>query len=128
LAAMAVSFDSQLANAERLLKLTAIAAKAAAVIMQLVQARDGASAQPAEIAFTPAEIDTLQVLLPQLEGKTALQKNPHPPRSLAWAAWIIAKLGGWDGYPRSKPPGPITFRHGLDDFRSIARGWSLRDV
>jgi hypothetical protein len=120
--------DSQLANAERLLKLTAIAAKAAAVIMQLVQARDGAAAQPAEIAFTPAEIDTLQVLLPQLEGKTALQKNPHPPRSLAWAAWIIAKLGGWDGYPRSKPPGPITFRHGLDDFRSIARGWSLRDV
>jgi hypothetical protein len=45
-----------------------------------------------------------------------------------WAAWIIAKLGGWDSYPRSKPPGPITFRHGLDYFRSIARGWSPRDV
>jgi hypothetical protein len=120
--------DSQLADAERLLKLTAVAAKAACVIMQLVQARDGASAQPAQIAFSPAEIDTLQALLPELEGKTAPQKNPHPPRSLAWAAWIIAKLGGWDGYPRSKPPGPITFRHGLDYFRSIARGWSLRDV
>ena len=64
------------------------------------------SAQDAAIAFTPAEIDTLQALLPTLEGKTALQKNPHPPQSLAWAAWIIAKLGGWDGYPKSTPQDP----------------------
>jgi hypothetical protein len=120
--------DSQLERADRLIKLTAIAARAAAVIMQLVQARDGRSAQGAEIAFTPAEIDTLNALLPELEGKTALQKNPHPPSSLAWAAWIIAKLGGWDGYPKSKPPGPITFRHGLQYFQSVAHGWRLRDV
>jgi hypothetical protein len=120
--------DSQLESAERLLKLTAIAAKAAAMIMQLVQARDGRSEQGAEIAFTPAEIETLKALVPQLEGKTDLQKNHHPPGSLAWAAWAIAKLGGWDGYPKSKPPGPITFRHGLQDFQSLARGWSLRDV
>lgn len=120
--------DSQLESAERLMKLTAIAARAACTIMQLVQARDGRSEQAAEIAFSPAEIETLQALLPELEGATALQKNPHPPRSLAWAAWIVAKLGGWDGYPRSKPPGPITFRHGLEYLRSIARGWSLRDV
>ena len=120
--------DSQLESAERLIKLTAIAARAACVIMQLVQARDGQSAQQAKIAFSPAEIETLQALLPQLEGKTALQKNPHPPNSLAWAGWVIAKLGGWDGYPKSKPPGPITFRHGLEHFRAIARGWALRDV
>jgi hypothetical protein len=120
--------DSQLDDAERLLKLTAIAAKAACIVMQLVQARDGKSGQDAEIAFTPAQIETLHALMPEIEGKTALQKNPHPPDSLAWAAWIIAKLGGWDGYPRSKPPGPITFRHGLEAFQAIARGWSLRDV
>jgi hypothetical protein len=120
--------DSQMETAERLIKLTAIAARAACIIMQLVQARDGRSAQAAEIAFTPAEIDTLQALLPELEGKTALQKNPHPPRSLAWAAWVIAKLGGWDGYPKSKAPGPITFRHGLQYFQSLAHGWRLRDV
>lgn len=120
--------DSQLETAERLMKLTAIAARAACIIMQLVQARDGTSAQSAEIVFTPAEIDTLQALVHELEGKTELQKNLHPPKSLAWAAWIIAKLGGWDGYPKSKPPGPITFRHGLQYFQSIARGWSLRDV
>jgi hypothetical protein len=118
--------DSQLESAERLIKLTAIAVRAAAIIMQLVQARDGKSGQMAEVAFTPAEIETLEALVPQLEGKTALQKNPHPPGSLAWAGWAIAKLGGWDGYPNSKPPGPITFRHGLQYFRSLAEGWTLR--
>lgn len=120
--------DSQLENAERLIKLTAIAARAACTIMQLVQARDGRSRQDARIAFSPPEIETLHALLPELEGKTALQKNPHPPETLAWAAWIIAKLGGWDGYPKSKPPGPITFRHGLQYFKSLAHGWRLRNV
>jgi hypothetical protein len=120
--------DSQVEDAERLIKLTAIATHAACQIMQLVQARDGRAAEPASIAFSPAEIATLEALAPELQGKTAAQKNPHPARSLAWAAWIIAKLGGWDGYASSKPPGPITFRHGLQRFRSIAYGWSLRDL
>jgi len=120
--------DSQLESADRLLKLTAIAARAACTIMQLVQARDGISGQDAQIAFTPNEIETLRALVPTLEGKTALQKNPHPQLSLAWAAWVIAKLGGWDGYPKSAPPGPITFRHGLEYFKAIAHGRTLRDV
>jgi hypothetical protein len=96
--------------------------------MQMVQARDGRSAQRADIAFTPDEIDTLAALIPEMEGKTELQKNPHPPRSLAWAAWAIAKLGGWDGYPKSRPPGPITFANGLKYFRALAHGRRLRDV
>ena len=40
--------------------------------------------------------------------KQTAPENPHPPERLAWAGWIIARLGGWDGYPKSKPPGPIT--------------------
>jgi hypothetical protein len=120
--------DSQLETAEGLMKLTAIAARAACITLQLVQARDGRSAQPADIAFTPAEMHTLEALVPQLEGATQAQKNPHAPHTLAWAAWIIAKLGGWDGYKSSKPPGPITFRHGIEYFHAIAYGWSLHDV
>ncbi|MDA0338233.1 MAG: hypothetical protein O2910_00025 [Proteobacteria bacterium] len=120
--------DSQLENAGRLIKLTAIAARAACTIMQLVQARDGRSGQDARITFSPPEIEILHAIQPELEGKTALQKNPHPPETLAWAAWIIAKLGGWDGYPKSKPPSPITFRHGLQYFKSLAHGWRLRNV
>jgi hypothetical protein len=120
--------DSRLETADRLLKLTAIAAKAAAMTLQLVQARDGQSAEPASVAFNDGEIRVLNALGRQYEGRTKLQSNPHPPRSLAWAAWIIARLGGWDGYPRTKP-GPITMRHGLQYFLGLARTWSqIKDV
>lgn len=120
--------DSQLASADGLMKLTAIATKAAVTILQLVQARDGASGEPASNAFSASEIAVLDSLDVRYEGRTALQKNPHLKHSLAWATWIIARLGGWNGYPKSKPPGPITVRHGLEYFRAIADGWTLRDV
>ena len=120
--------DSQLVSAEGLIKLAAIATKAAAITLQLVQARDGRSGEPAEIAFSEPEIAVLDGLNGQIEGKTALQKNPHNPRSLAWAAWIIGRLGGWNGYPSSKPPGPITLNRGLEYFHAIAEGWLLRNV
>jgi hypothetical protein len=121
--------DSQVEAAERLLKLTAIATHAAALIMQLVQARDGQRPQPASIAFTDDEIAALHAIeADQYAPRTEKQRNPHPKDTLAWAAWIIARLGGWDGYSSSKPPGPITFKHGLDYFHGIAKGWSLRNV
>ena len=116
--------DSQVETAERLLKLTAIAAKAAIVTLQLLQARDGRSDQPASVAFAASDIGLLANLNAQIEGATALQKNPHPNASLAWAAWIVARLGGWDGYPSSKPPGPITFKHGLAQFQIMALAWN----
>jgi hypothetical protein len=120
--------DSQLQTAERLIKLTAIAAKAAVTTLQLLQARDGRSHEPASLAFSDQEIALLDKLNTRAEGATALQKNPRPKASLAWAAWIIAKLGGWDGYPSSKPPGPITFKHGLDRFHAMAQAWSIQNV
>ena len=73
------------------------------------------------------EIEVLERLHAGFEGKSEKQTNPHPKPSLAWASWIIARLGGWDGYASSKPPGPITFKHGLDYFRVLAKGWRLRD-
>jgi hypothetical protein len=120
--------DSQIETAERLIKLAAVAAKAAAITLQLVQARDGRVKESAEVSFSPEEMPVLEAANAQIEGKTALQKNPHPKHSLAWAAWIVARLGGWDGYPSSKPPGPVTFRHGLEHFRVMLIGWALRDV
>jgi hypothetical protein len=120
--------DSQLASAEALIKLAAVATKAAAAILQLVQARDGKGGEPASNAFTTSDMAALDSINASYQGRTALQNNPHPRHSLAWAAWIIARLGGWDGYPSSKPPGPITLRHGLQYFRAIAKGWVLRDV
>ncbi len=119
--------DSQLETAEGLMKMTAIAARAACVILQLVQARDGNS-QPAADVFTPAEIAVLDALNASREGKTAKQKNPHPRHSLSWASWIIARMGGWSGYPSARPPGPITMRNGYEKFQAVAAGWALRDV
>lgn len=111
--------DSQLATAERLCKLVAIAASAAAIVIQLVQARDGRDSQPASLAFDQHEIKLIAILNQQMQGNTARQKNPHPPNSLAWTAWVIAKLGGWHEY-QAKPPGPITFHNGLTAFRTAA--------
>jgi hypothetical protein len=120
--------DSRLETADRLLKLAAIAAKAAAITLQLVQARDGQSAEPASLALNEQQIEVLAALAAKYKGRTTLQSNPHPAKTLAWAAWIIARLGGWDGYPRTKP-GPITMRHGLQYFLGVAQAWSaLKDV
>ena len=115
--------DSQMATAEGLMKLTAAALKAACIDMQLVQERDGQHGLPASTVFAPAEIATLEALNPTLEGNTAKQKNPHPALSLAWAAWVIARLGYWHCY--GKPPGPITFHRGMERFKAIHQGFSL---
>jgi hypothetical protein len=120
--------DSQIATADRLLKLVAIAAKAAVITIQLLQARDGRGQQKAALAFNPNEVATLAALNHDLAAKSRRLRNPHPPDSLAWAAWIISRLGGWDGYPSSKPPGPITMKHGLEYFHAVAVGWSLKHV
>jgi hypothetical protein len=83
--------DSQLASADRLVKLAAAAIKAACIDIQLVQERDGKHQLPASTVFTEPEIETLEVLVPTLEGKTERQKNPHPARSLARACWVVAR-------------------------------------
>ena len=115
--------DSQLGSAERLVKLAAVATKAACVDIQLTQERDGKHQMPAANVFTEPEIETLAALGPTLEGSTERQRNHHPVSSLAWAAWIIARLGGWNCY--YKPPGPITSRRGMEQFHAIHRGRQL---
>jgi hypothetical protein len=112
--------DSQLASADRLVKLAAVAIKAACIDMQLVQERDGKHPLPASTVFTEPETETIEALIPELEGKTERQKNPHPIRGLARASWVVARLGGWNCY--YKPPGPITFRRGMEQFHAIHRG------
>lgn len=121
--------DSQVETADALLKLVAIAARAAIITLQLTQARDGLSTLPALLVFSTAELGLLEALNHDYAGPAPSRRNPHTPHSLAWAAWIVARLGGWTGYTgKARPPGPITFKNGLDLLRSMARGWELRDV
>jgi hypothetical protein len=97
---------------------------AAVTVMQLVKARDGKTDQVLADAFDPADQPILEALSAQLEGKTARQKNPHPKASLAFAGWVIGRLGGWTGYYGK--PGPRVMRQGLDDFQRIKFGTTLR--
>ena len=120
--------DSQLETAEGLMKLVAIAAKAATIVIQLVQARNGESNLGADVAFSREEIEVLDAINKDIQGKTKLQKNPHRKKTLAWAAWVIAKLGGWTGYASHRPPGPITFHNGLARFQGFVEGWTLQNV
>jgi len=114
--------DVQVRDAERLFKLAAIGLVAAVRTIQLVDARDG-SKRPAVDVADETTVSVAEAIGPTLEGKTERQKNPHPPRSLAWLSWVIARLGGWTGY--YKPPGPKVMRRGWDRFAAMAEGYRL---
>jgi hypothetical protein len=120
---------SLLEDGSALERLAAAALVAATMVMQLVHARGEAGwTLPAARVFSPSHVAALRALTPTLEGKTAKQKNPHRPDSLAWAAWHIARLGGWTGYASERPPGPITFSRGLQRFNAIAEGFALAQL
>jgi len=114
--------ETQVQEASRLFKLAAIAFTAAARTIQLVDARDG-SPRPASDVADQELITAAEAIGPTLEGKTERQKNPHPPRSLAWLSWIVARLGGWNCY--YKPPGPKTMRLGWTKLADRAEGYTL---
>ncbi len=99
---------------------------AAVKVMQLVAERDGEANRPLSDVFDLDDQPALERVCHTLEGKTAKQKNPHPKGSLAYAAWIFARLGGWTGYYGK--PGPIVMVRGLTQFHAIKHGWRLRNV
>lgn len=99
--------------------------------MQLVHARSGATGQKLADAMDGAAGPIVEALVVKLQGKTAKLKNPHPPDSLARLAWVIGRLGGWDGYEGHgyKPAGPKTMAIGLTRFDAIREGWEMsKDV
>jgi len=118
--------QSVVEDGEALEKLAAIALIAAAITMQLVLARSvGSRDAPASRVFDTEQIEVLHALQKKLQGRTTKQQNSHPPESLAWAGWTIARLGGWTGYTSDKSTGPITMRDGLERFYGIVDGYIL---
>jgi hypothetical protein len=107
-----------------MIKFVTAATVAAVTVMQLVKARDGTTGQSLADAFDPADQPILEAVSARLQGKTERQKNPHPRGSLAFAGWVIGRLGGWTGYYGK--PGPLVMRRGLDDFQRIKYGTSLK--
>lgn len=105
---------------EKLVTATLIAA---VTVQQLVRDRDGTAKRPLGDALDPVDQPVLEALCKSLEGKTQKQKNPHPPGSLAFAAWVFARLGGWTGYYGK--PGPVVILQGLLRFNDIKQGYAL---
>jgi hypothetical protein len=116
--------DADIGDPKPMTNFVAAATIAAVTVMQLVRARDGTTNQSLTDAFDPMDQPILEAVSRQLEGKTARQKNPHPKGTLAFAAWVIARLGGWTGYYGK--PGPQVMRRGLEDFQAIKYGTTLR--
>ena len=113
-------------GAHALLNLVAMGAVAGVAVMQLVEGRDAGPERRAGEVIDAGQEEFAACLCPTLEGKTTKQKNPHAGGSLAWLAWIIARLGGWSGYAAYGPAGPKTMAHGWQKFQSMAQGWALR--
>jgi Transposase DDE domain len=108
-------------------KLVMAALVAAVTVQQLVHARDGAAGcrplRPVTDAFDDHDRPLLEAFCRRLEGKTARQKNPHPKGSLAYAAWVCARLGGWTGYYGK--PGPVVMLQGWLEFQAAKRTTAL---
>jgi hypothetical protein len=115
--------EADIGDPQAMINFVAAAVVAAVTIKQLVQARDGNTDQRLSDAFDPDDQPILEAVSARLEGKTKRQQNPHPKGTLAFAAWVIARLGGWTGYYGK--PGPKVMRIGLADFHAIKYGASL---
>jgi len=121
--------ESELETGAALRKLLIMALMASVQILQLRQARDGLTQQKTSSVFSNEELACMEDLLVRFEGKTEKQKNPYPRNNLAWATWLIARLGGWKGYASQRPPGVIILRMGLQRFYATFEGWKIaKDV
>ena len=90
---------------------------AACIVLQMTAERDGQALRPITDAFDPDDQPFLETVSQTLEGRTGRQQNPHPSGSLAFAAWVCARHGGWTGYHGK--PGPIIIIRGWIEFQTL---------
>jgi hypothetical protein len=117
---------SQFSSGMALKKLICLVYGEALRVLCLRQGRQETTEGTATILFDKTEIKLLKAILPGLQGRTHNQANLNPTSSMAWAVWIIARLGGWT--PRNlnvRPPGVITLIRGLKAFNQQAEGYRL---
>ena len=117
--------SSELETGWAIRKLTVMLLNTALRVMQLYLSYNKEEGQPARDVFDLKEIECLEALNKTLQGDTDKSKNQNKPQTLAWATWIIARLGGWKNYNSKRPPGPIILKKGLDKFGAIYEGWNI---
>lgn len=117
---------TELTKGRSIRKLTLIIMKASVKVLLLKSVREGQSELTVEEVFDTDEISCLQLINTDLNGTTKKQQNPHNEESLAWATWIIARLGGWkEFYNKKRPPGNKTLVWGLQKFDAIMVGFNI---
>lgn len=106
------------AAVKKLIVLTLWAALRCVALKRAYDEQD--EAVPASQMFNEDEQELLALEMERLHRKSPKSLdglNPFREKSLPWAAWIIARLGGWSGYVKAHgKPGHITMRRGLDRF------------
>lgn len=117
--------SSQLETGAALKKLIVMSLQVALTIMTLKLSMQNSQNTKADILFTPNQIEFLEILIPEVEGRSKKQKNPYQHQTLAWCAWGIARLSGWSGYDSQGPPGYISIKNGLDIFNIKYDGFTL---
>ncbi|MGH1437244.1 MAG: hypothetical protein ACRBG0_22580 [Lewinella sp.] len=121
-------YAAQVQNAHSVKNLTALCLISAVQVMQLVQAREQPQGLAIQDGFDEVDVSIIQGLNQKLEGNTDKLKNPHPPQSMAFASWVVARLGGWSGYASQRPPGPKTMWDGLQRLKIIAEGVQMLEL
>lgn len=106
-----------------LVQLTLLALFAAAKILLLHLSVRQQEPQPVAGAFSDEQLECLEAVGKQYEGKTERQRNPYPAGTLPYCYWVLARLGGWK--PQEKRAGVITLHRGFIDFQKIFDGWRL---
>jgi hypothetical protein len=122
--------QSELTSGWALRKLVVMQLSALLKILQMnIAYSQPEGGQPIEEVFDEEQIEVLQKLDKKLQGKTTKLKNTSDPKTTKWAAWIIARLGGWKGYDSQGPPGVIVLKRGLERLGFIIEGIRLeKDV
>ena len=116
---------TQLETVDAIFRQTVMAFKTASRTLQLLYARDSFESQPLDEVFDQEEQQVLEQLNQRFQGTTEKQQNPYPKDQISWAAWIIARLGGWKGLKSQRPPGPITFKWGLEKFEVYVQAYQM---
>jgi len=117
--------ESELTSGWAIRKLTILLLNNILRIIQLLLAYGNEESQSIKEVFSSEEIVCLRVLTNKMEQKKSQVQNNYPEENLSWASWVIARLGGWKGYTKQRPPGPITIKRGLEKFDLIYQGWIL---
>jgi hypothetical protein len=116
---------SQLESGWAIRKLLMLALLAVLRIMQMLVAYEDEGEQPINEVFNEEEQQCLGQVNKTMEGGTEKLTNPYSSKTLKWATWIIARLGGWKGYTSQRKPGPILLHRGLTKFYQLFEGWLL---